>query len=90
MAAFRVHPLDQVFSATASLIPMLAFGFSDWAVAVHVVSYRWQSVLLHSNVRLPLGRLAWLLATPEFHHWHHSQARRRATGILAARPDCGI
>jgi sterol desaturase/sphingolipid hydroxylase (fatty acid hydroxylase superfamily) len=74
LASFRVHPLDQAFSATAALVPMLALGFSDLAVGVYAVTYRWQSLMLHSNVRLPLGRLALLIATPEFHRWHHSRA----------------
>ena len=37
--------------------------------------YGWQSVLIHSNVRLNFGPLRWLLASPEFHHWHHSNDR---------------
>ena len=37
--------------------------------------YGWQSVLIHSNVRLNFGPLRWLLASPEFHHWHHSNYR---------------
>jgi sterol desaturase/sphingolipid hydroxylase (fatty acid hydroxylase superfamily) len=37
--------------------------------------YYWQSVLIHSNVRLRFGPLRFLLASPEFHHWHHSNDR---------------
>jgi sterol desaturase/sphingolipid hydroxylase (fatty acid hydroxylase superfamily) len=73
LAAFRVHPLDQLTVTIASLFPILAFGFSDWAIAFHAAAYRWHSLLLHSNVRLPLGRLGLVIATPEFHHWHHSR-----------------
>ena len=35
--------------------------------------YQWQSLLIHSNVNLRTGWLKWLVATPEFHHWHHSR-----------------
>jgi sterol desaturase/sphingolipid hydroxylase (fatty acid hydroxylase superfamily) len=28
---------------------------------------------LHANVRLRFGPLEWLVATPAFHHWHHSR-----------------
>lgn len=72
LASFRVHPVDQIATATASLVPILLLGFSEWAVAAYVVIYRWQSILLHSNVDLRLGRLSRWIATPEFHHWHHS------------------
>jgi sterol desaturase/sphingolipid hydroxylase (fatty acid hydroxylase superfamily) len=57
----------------SSLLPVLALGFSDAVVAVYMVLYTWQSVLLHSNVRICFGPLRWILASPEFHHWHHSK-----------------
>jgi sterol desaturase/sphingolipid hydroxylase (fatty acid hydroxylase superfamily) len=39
------------------------------------VLYQWQSVLIHSNVRIGFGPLRFLFASPEFHHWHHSSQR---------------
>jgi sterol desaturase/sphingolipid hydroxylase (fatty acid hydroxylase superfamily) len=31
-----------------------------------------QATFIHANVRFEFGWLRWLLATPQFHHWHHS------------------
>ena len=31
-----------------------------------------QAIFIHSNVRFTFGPLRYLLATPQFHHWHHS------------------
>jgi sterol desaturase/sphingolipid hydroxylase (fatty acid hydroxylase superfamily) len=28
--------------------------------------------LIHSNTSIPFGPLAYLIATPHFHHWHHA------------------
>ena len=28
---------------------------------------------IHANLRWRLGPLEWLVATPAFHHWHHSR-----------------
>ena len=28
---------------------------------------------VHSNLRITFGPLRWVLATPEFHHWHHAK-----------------
>ena len=42
------------------------------AIAIWAVAYQWQSLLIHSNTRLSLGPLRWILATPQFHHWHHA------------------
>ena len=37
-----------------------------------VVSTTLHALLIHSNMRVRIGPLKWLIGTPEFHHWHHS------------------
>ena len=32
---------------------------------------------IHSNLRWRLGPLEWLIATPAFHHWHHTIGEQR-------------
>lgn len=71
LAAHRVHPVDQILTKGASLIPCFALGFSTWTIIIFFGVYKWQSLLLHSNVKLNFGPLRWLVASPEFHHWHH-------------------
>jgi lathosterol oxidase len=34
-----------------------------------------QATFIHANVRFEFGPLKWLVATPAFHHWHHSAER---------------
>jgi sterol desaturase/sphingolipid hydroxylase (fatty acid hydroxylase superfamily) len=75
LAAARVHPVDQILTKGASLIPVVALGFSEWAIGVYALLYHWQSVLIHANVRIGFGPLRLLFASPEFHHWHHSNDR---------------
>ena len=75
LAAHRVHPIDQILTQSASLIPCFALGYSEVALAAFAVIYHWHSILLHANVRMNLGPLRWLIASPEFHHWHHSDHR---------------
>jgi sterol desaturase/sphingolipid hydroxylase (fatty acid hydroxylase superfamily) len=80
LAAARVHPIDQTLTKAASLLPIFALGYSEIAIGMYLMLYYWQSFLIHANVRIPFGPLRWLLASPEFHHWHHSndaQARNR-------------
>jgi sterol desaturase/sphingolipid hydroxylase (fatty acid hydroxylase superfamily) len=72
LAAHRVHPLDQIATKTASYLPVFLLGFSSEAILIFTLIYRWQSLIIHSNSRLGLGPLEWLLATPHFHHWHHA------------------
>lgn len=75
LAAARVHPVDQILTKGVSLVPVVALGFSEWAIGVYALLYQWQSVLIHANVRVGFGPLRLLFASPEFHHWHHSSDR---------------
>jgi sterol desaturase/sphingolipid hydroxylase (fatty acid hydroxylase superfamily) len=72
LAAYRVHPLDQICTKGASLIPVLTLGFSTESMAVFFLIYHWQSIFVHSNTRFRFGFLEHLVATPRFHHWHHA------------------
>lgn len=72
LAAHRVHPVDQIATKAASMLPIFALGFSGAAIAIYAVIYHWQSLLIHSNVRIGFGPLKWLVASPQFHHWHHA------------------
>jgi sterol desaturase/sphingolipid hydroxylase (fatty acid hydroxylase superfamily) len=72
LAAARVHPLDQVVTKGMSVLPLFALGFSAVPVGIFAAIYFWHSLLVHANVRLNFGPLRWLIASPEFHHWHHA------------------
>jgi sterol desaturase/sphingolipid hydroxylase (fatty acid hydroxylase superfamily) len=72
LAAFRVHPVDQILTKSASFLPVLVLGFSEAAILIFAVIYKWQSVTIHSNNRIALGPLRYLFASPLFHHWHHA------------------
>jgi sterol desaturase/sphingolipid hydroxylase (fatty acid hydroxylase superfamily) len=72
LATHRVHPVDQIFTNTVSLLPLYVFGFSLEAAIIHQAIYQAQSLLIHSNTRIKFGPLNWLIASPEYHHWHHA------------------
>jgi sterol desaturase/sphingolipid hydroxylase (fatty acid hydroxylase superfamily) len=75
LAAHRVHPLDQILTSALSYLPLFALGFSAPAIIIQVITYQWQSHLIHSNTRLGFGPLRWIFASPQFHHWHHANER---------------
>ena len=74
LAAYRVHPIDQVIVKSVSLVPVFVLGFSELAILCAALVYHWHSIFLHSNIRAPFGPLKWIIASPEFHHWHHADA----------------
>ena len=75
LAAQRVHPVDQILTKSASFLPVFALGFSTTAILIFTLIYQWQSLFIHSNTRIKFGPLKWLLASPQFHHWHHANER---------------
>ena len=76
LAGHRVHPLDQVLTKAASFALILPPGFSGKAIVIYFLLCHWQSILVHTNLRIGFGLLRYFLALPEFHHWHHSSNRR--------------
>lgn len=85
LAAARVHPFDQIVTKGASILPLFALGFSDPVIVAHAVIYSWHAYLLHSNVRINFGLLKWLIASPEYHHWHHANQREAYDKNYAAQ-----
>ncbi|WP_168219772.1 sterol desaturase family protein [Pseudotabrizicola formosa] len=75
LATHRVHPVDQVFSTLVSLLPVYFLGFSAQALVIAHLLYHVHALLLHSNIKVNFGPLKWILASPEYHHWHHANEK---------------
>jgi sterol desaturase/sphingolipid hydroxylase (fatty acid hydroxylase superfamily) len=73
LAAHREHPIDGLYTQTLINLPAIALGLS-LEHAMGLVAFRslW-AILIHANVRLPLGPLRMLFGAPELHHWHHAR-----------------
>jgi sterol desaturase/sphingolipid hydroxylase (fatty acid hydroxylase superfamily) len=76
LAANHLHPLDQIFIRSAAVLPLYALGFGRMSLGAFVVLTTLQAVFIHANVRLAFGPLRWVIATPQFHHWHHARDPR--------------
>ena len=89
----RAHPFDMVFTRLSGLAPVYLLGLAqtkgnhfDAAVAaVTIVGTIW-SFFIHSNIRVRLGALEWLISTPAFHHWHHTNDQHRNRNFAAIFP----
>ena len=75
----RAHPFDFVFTRLCGFVPMYVLGLSQpTARSIDVVTFLvilistlW-GFFVHSNLKWRFGPLEWLVATPGFHHWHHT------------------
>ncbi|WKB53973.1 sterol desaturase family protein [Eleftheria terrae] len=73
LAGSRQHILELVLTRTLVLAPIFVLGFSKEVIDTYIVIVGFQAVFNHANVDVRLGPLGYLLVTPNFHHWHHSQ-----------------
>ena len=73
LAGSRQHILELLLTRTLVLAPVYVLGFSKEVIDAYIVVVGFQAVFNHANVSVRLGPLRYLLVTPNFHHWHHSQ-----------------
>ncbi|MEI8340748.1 MAG: sterol desaturase family protein [Verrucomicrobiota bacterium] len=80
----RAHPFDMVFTRFSGLAPVYLLGLGqargaqiDPAVAIVMIFGTVWTFFLHANIRLRLGPLEWLISSPAFHHWHHTNDQHR-------------
>jgi sterol desaturase/sphingolipid hydroxylase (fatty acid hydroxylase superfamily) len=76
----RAHPIDIVFVRLCGFVPMYALGLAQPTMGAKVdmvpllvllVGTLW-GFFIHANLRWRFGWLGYLVSTPAFHHWHHT------------------
>lgn len=72
LAGSRLHLVDIVVTRACRYIPLFILGFADPALLGYGVIVTLQATLIHANLRFTFGPLRYVLVTPQFHHWHHS------------------
>lgn len=73
MAGSRQHVVETIITRTLVLGPIFLLGFRKEVVDAYIVIVGFQAVFNHANVSVRAGPLRYLIVTPNFHHWHHSQ-----------------
>jgi len=73
LAGSRQHILELLITRTLVLAPIYVLGFSKEVIDAYIVVVGFQAVFNHANVSVRLGPLRYIIVTPNFHHWHHSQ-----------------
>ena len=79
LVSSRAHPVDKIFMRLCGLVPMYLLGLAQplagdadmVPVIVAVTGNAW-GVFIHTNVKWRLGWFEWLISSPAFHHWHHT------------------
>ena len=88
----RAHPIDMVATRLLGFVPLYALGLAGptgagtAAPALVIVLGTVCGFFIHANVRWRFGPLEWLIATPAFHHWHHSRVEHTNRNYAAMLP----
>ncbi len=72
IAGSRLHLVDILVTRAFSYLPLYLLGFSMPVFYAYVVIVALQAVAAHANTRIPFGPLKYLVVTPQYHHWHHT------------------
>jgi sterol desaturase/sphingolipid hydroxylase (fatty acid hydroxylase superfamily) len=72
LAGSRIHLVDAVVTRAIGFVPLYVLGFAPGAVYAYLVFVSFHAVFVHANVRFDFDRLAQVVGTPRFHHWHHA------------------
>ena len=73
LAGSRMHLCEVMLTRALVLIPLYVCGFAQPALNAYVILVGIQAVAIHANLGLQFGWLRYILATPQFHHWHHAK-----------------
>ncbi len=72
LAGSRLHLVDVLVTRGLTYVPIFVLGFSQDALVGYVFLVAAQATFIHANVRWEFRLLRRWVATPAFHHWHHS------------------
>ena len=73
LAGSRTHFVDICVTRCAAFLPLYVFGFSPLVFNIYILFMAIHAVLIHANTRINFGFLKYILATPQYHHWHHCE-----------------
>ena len=91
MVNTRAHPVDVIFVRLCGLAPLYLFSLTTprdgglLPLIVTLVGTVW-AFFVHANLNWRFGPLEWLVATPAFHHWHHTNDEYRDHNYAALLP----
>ena len=75
LAGSRLHLVDVAVTRGLTYVPVYVLGFAEAPLFAYVAFVSIQATFIHANVRFRFPLLRNVIATPQFHHWHHSAER---------------
>ena len=74
----RFHPVEKAGQYAVDALPFALLGVENEVLAAYFVFYAINGFFQHSNCRVRLGPLNYIVSGPELHRWHHSKLARES------------
>jgi sterol desaturase/sphingolipid hydroxylase (fatty acid hydroxylase superfamily) len=72
LSGSRLHFIEPLVTRSFVLVPIFLLGFPQDTIFAYLIFISVQSVLIHSNIKMNVGWLRYVIVTTQFHHWHHA------------------
>ena len=69
----RFHPIEKAVQYVVDTLPFALLGVSQDVLVAYFIFYALNGFFQHSNCRVRLGFLNYIVSGPELHRWHHSE-----------------
>ncbi len=68
----RFHPVEKILQFLLEVLPFIVLGVGQEVLSLYFIFYAVNGFFQHSNIKLRLGFLNYIVSGPELHRWHHS------------------
>lgn len=69
----RSHPLEKAVQYSVDTLPFASMAVAPEVLTAYFIFYAVNGFFQHSNCRVRLGLLNYVVSGPELHRWHHSE-----------------
>jgi sterol desaturase/sphingolipid hydroxylase (fatty acid hydroxylase superfamily) len=84
ISANRFHPVDQLLHSALPDAVLLLLGIPSDVIIAIAPFQAWHGALIHANLNWDFGPFRYLLVSPVYHRWHHTDVARGGSKNFAA------
>src|ERR1700743_2195964 len=75
LAGSRSHAIEIIINQTIEFAPMVILGADPAVIPIKALLDAMFGMFIHANINVKLGKLKYILNSPELHLWHHANYR---------------
>ncbi len=75
LAGSRSHAMEIIINQTIEFAPIVLLGADPAVIPIKALLDAMFGMFIHANINIKLGKLKYILNSPELHLWHHANYR---------------